>query len=357
MVKKDNLETKHKTILKDFSKKKKILTELNAKKVRITLEISKLKKSSTKKTKLTQDLYKIIDDIKSINVEEEQHKYFLNTAQHLHEYYTKKSTDVNTDNNNKQTGSIRDIVKTVCSTNKHAILEQYMTKLNPDYETTILEIDDASVCDCGTELTLKRDDAELVCLSCGQSYHDVIYSEKKSYNSVPPDIMYYAYRRINHFNELLAQFQAKETTNIPVEVYDQIRNDLKKKRYYDLDKLTPKFMRSILKKLKLTTYYDNVPYIIHKLNGKPILTITRETTNKLRNMFIQLQEPFVSCCPSSRHNWPNYNYTFYKLFEILGLDQFLHCFPFLKDPEKMYTLDKIWKCMCGKLKWEFIRTV
>jgi hypothetical protein len=34
-------------------------------------------------------------------------------------------------------------------------------------------------------------------------------------------VSYYAYKRINHFNEWLAQFQAKESTEIPAYVYDE----------------------------------------------------------------------------------------------------------------------------------------
>jgi hypothetical protein len=35
-------------------------------------------------------------------------------------------------------------------------------------------------------------------------------------------VCFYAYKKINHFKEILAQFQGKETTQIPDEVIDQI---------------------------------------------------------------------------------------------------------------------------------------
>ena len=50
----------------------------------------------------------------------------------------------------------------------------------------------------------------------------VIDSDKPSYKDPPKEISYFAYKRINHFNEWLAQFQFKETTDIPQELYDQI---------------------------------------------------------------------------------------------------------------------------------------
>ena len=41
---------------------------------------------------------------------------------------------------------------------------------------------------------------------------------------------FYAYKRINHFREILAQFQAKETTQIPDEVLSDIKNQIRKER-------------------------------------------------------------------------------------------------------------------------------
>lgn len=242
------------------------------------------------------------------------------------------------------------------SSGKKTLLDQYMSSVSDDYELTIHEVSKQGRCkECNSELSEFRNDAEIVCVNCGSSGHLIIDSDRKSYRDAPPDMVYYAYKRMNHFNELMQQFQGKET-NIPCEVYRAIRDDLDKKQFKNFDNLTPKFMRTVLKKLRLSNYYSNIPHIIHKLNGKPILILTPEQDNQLRQMFTQLQEPFRECCPNDRSNWPHYHYTFYKMFELLGLDQFLHCFPKLKNPYLVYNLDKIWKCMCTKLNWQFIQT-
>jgi hypothetical protein len=41
-------------------------------------------------------------------------------------------------------------------------------------------------------------------------------------------VCFYAYKRINHFKEILAQFQGKETTQIPPEVIENIKLQIKK---------------------------------------------------------------------------------------------------------------------------------
>ena len=55
----------------------------------------------------------------------------------------------------------------------------------------------------------------------------------------PKEICFYAYKRINHFREILAQFQAKETTQIEDEVMENIKKQIKKERI-PLEKLTNK---------------------------------------------------------------------------------------------------------------------
>ena len=74
-------------------------------------------------------------------------------------------------------------------------------------------------------------------------------SDKPSYKDPPREITYFSYKRINHFNEWLAQFGAKETTEIPQDVYDNILIELNKERIKDMNTLTPKKIREILKKL------------------------------------------------------------------------------------------------------------
>jgi hypothetical protein len=301
-------------------------------------------------------------------------EYFRKAGNVLHEYYKKDlvcndnrhSIGVDTthdhvrDDQTEPTGMIMDMINTPSmighGSGKKTLLDQYMTTVSDDYELSIHEISGRSKCSvCGSEMSDIRNDAEILCIHCGNSEHLIIDSDRKSYKDAPPDMVYYAYKRMNHFNELMQQFQGKEN-NISLDIYDAIRKDLVKKQFTNLDELTPKFMRSVLKKLNLSTYYSNIPHIIHKLNGKPILILTPEQDNQLRQMFIQLQEPFKECCPEDRSNWPHYHYTFYKMFELLSLDQFLHCFPKLKNPYLIYNLDKIWKCMCTKLNWEFIQT-
>ena len=95
--------------------------------------------------------------------------------------------------------------------------------------------------------------------------------------------------------------------------------------------LTANKLREILKKLKLNKYYEHVPHIINRINGIQAPTMSRETEEKLRSMFKEIQIPFIRHCPKDRKNFLSYSYVLHKFVELLGLDEFLPSFPLLKS--------------------------
>lgn len=154
----------------------------------------------------------------------------------------------------------------------------------------------------------------------------------------------------------LAQFQAKESTDIPDHIYDQILNEIKKQRLINKS-ITPKQMRAILKKLNYNKYYEHVQHIINKVSGKPPPRMTREVEEKFREMFKLCQEPFNIYSPKDRKNFLSYSYTLHKFCELLDLNDFLPCFPLLKSTDKLKEQDKIWKKICEYLNWQFIPSI
>jgi hypothetical protein len=240
-------------------------------------------------------------------------------------------------------------------------LEQYLSALNPDsahHENAIASsiTEDYGTCPvCEKEMFLNE--TYLDCPDCG--YRDMILmdSEKPSYKDPPREMSYYAYKKINHLNEWLAQFQAKETTEISQLVLDQIRAELRKERITDMGKLKPSKLKEIIKKLKLNRCYDHVAHILNRLNGISAPVLSREVEEKLRFMFKEIQFSFVKHCPKKRSNFLSYSFVLYKFCELLELDDYLPCFPLLKSREKLYMQDKIWQKICEDMNWEFIRTV
>ena len=247
-----------------------------------------------------------------------------------------------------------------CKMNKEMIYDKYMRLIDKNYIPNITssenEMNDICV-KCNVELLLNANAGFLVCPKCGYSDKIIIDSDKPSYKEPPKEITSFCYKRINHLNEFLAQFQAKETTDISEELYIEIKEELRKEKITDMKLLTPKKMKNILKKIQRNDYYEHIPYIINQFNGLPAPVIAPEIEEIIRGMFKAIQIPFEKYCPPKRKNFLSYNYVMYKFFELLELDEYLYCFQLLKSRTKLYEQDKLWKNICNDLGWEFISSL
>jgi hypothetical protein len=194
----------------------------------------------------------------------------------------------------------------------------------------------------------------LVCNKCSSFIVYFTENEKPSYKEPPKEACFYAYKRINHFREIIAQFQAKETTQIDASIIVAIEHQIRKERI-TLDQFTDAKAKEILKKLGYNKYYEHIPFIKDKLGIKPPV-MSPELEETLCSLFMEIQGPYARFCPDERVNFLNYYYTIYKLCELLGQTQFLSYFPMLKDRDKRIEQDEIWKNICKELKWIFIPT-
>ena len=243
---------------------------------------------------------------------------------------------------------------------RNQLLNEYLQLEDPSMaRNTADDYDDPwTICDmCGNEMNMCLNEANLTCSKCGHQEFILVDSDKPSYKDPPREVCYYAYKKINHFNEWLAQFQAKESTEIPSDIYDSIMVQLKKERITNMGTLKPTKLREILRTMKCSKYYEHIPHIINRLNGQNAPFMSREDEEKLRHMFREIQPSFKKHCPKGRRNFLSYGYVLYKFCELLEMDEYLSCFPLLKNRDKLYLQDKTWQKICLDQGWQYISTV
>jgi len=197
----------------------------------------------------------------------------------------------------------------------------------------------------------------LVCPRCGSEEYALVVSDSPGFRDPPKERNNYAYKKMNHLNEILNQFQAKESTKIPEEVMNEVICEIKKRRIENVASLTEQDIRDILKKLERNRYYEHATHILSRLNGNPPPTITAEIEEKIRAMFQEIQAPFLLYCPDDRRNFLSYAYIIYKFLELLELDEYKVHFTLLKSRDRLISHDQIWKKICEYLQWEFIQSV
>ena len=219
------------------------------------------------------------------------------------------------------------------------------------------EFTNSKCINCGEEMTNILQEALVVCLNCG--YQDVLLAEQNRPVMLfdKKDGIHYSYKRINHFREWISQIQGKESTDIPNEVFEKILNELKKEKITDTTKLTPKFMRTILKKLRTHKYYEHTAYIINRINGIPPPQFSTELEQKLSNMFMQTQPLFIKYAPPNRLNFISYSYILHKFFLILNMPEYLTLFPLLKSRQKIAQNEEVFKKICNELNWNWIPSI
>jgi hypothetical protein len=368
------LDGKHKEFINEFDKNEfDTIPKLKHEKADLKKEIEVLDKTNIEQIMDMKDRIKEIDEtIKEMKTK--KNNYFLDNSKFIFEYFENKKNINNIDtvsnsSTNKSVSSKNQILfnffkiqntnqeENVTENRNKNIVQKYLSNIDEtfiDMNSFVRSTDVCQHCFKG-ELIPLDDEGVLICNICAVNIPYLIENEKPSYKEPPKEVCFYAYKKINHFKEILAQFQGKETTQIPDEVIDQIHLQIKKERI-SLEQLTHYKTKEILKKLGFNKYYEHIAFIKNKLGLKPPV-FSPELEETLCNLFMEIQSPYAKTCPDYRVNFLNYYYVLFKFCELLGEEQYLDSIPLLKDREKLIEQDETWKKMCVELDWEFIPTV
>jgi hypothetical protein len=293
--------------------------------------------------------------VKACTSEAELAEYLLSCIPIIKEYTSEATVSIESKKKvaNLEMGSRKGV-------QRQDIYKKYLQEVEGTFnDTTKKECHDKPCHQCGKFYTRIFDESasEEICQECGAV--DYILGEEvgfKEEQDLEKHIIY-SYKRENHFNEWISQFQAKESTHVPDDVIAKLRTEFRKQKVKDLNEITHEKVKALLKKLNYAKYYEHVPYIASIVSGITPPTMPQELEDKLRIMFHAIQAPFEKHKPINRKNFLSYSFVLYKMCELLGEDQYLPCFPLLKSREKLYVQDVIWKKICDELRWQFITTI
>jgi hypothetical protein len=363
------LDSKHSEFLEEFEKDTDTVDELGEEKQKL---IDKLHKGHVPKggTRLEQHLDRK-DRLKEVTTKVKQLKkkrvnYLLDNSKYVFGYFENKKSIAEGEEDNKNVSKLNSFFKikdeneetkkNVEKTNKN-LIHEYLSNVDNaflDVGNYICSTDICQKCRSG-ELIPIEDEGVMICNKCHYNVRYLVENDKPSYKEPPKEVCFYAYKKINHFKEILSQFQGKETTQIPEQVIEDLQSQIKKERIQIHD-LSYYKCKDLLKKLGYNKYYEHINFIKNKLGIKPVV-ISQDLEETLCNFFMEIQYPYAKHCPDYRVNFLHYYYVLYKLFELLDQTHFLVHIPMLKDREKLIEQDSIWKKICDELDWEFIATI
>ena len=298
--------------------------------------------------------------------------YFLNNSKYIFKYFEEKK-NISSGENNKNVNILNSFFKIKAINNESSdinnskynnsksLYQNYWRNVRNEIiniQDFIFPTDICQACKIG-ELIPQDEEGIMICnnFNCGSFISYIVDNSKPSNKEPPNEVSYTAYIRLNHFKEILSQFQAKETTQIPENVINDIRNRIKKERITDIKKeINYDKMRDILRKLGYNKYFEHIQYINSIFGIKPPI-MSEELHETLCVLFIEIQKPWAIHCPANRTNFFNYTYTLYQLCVLLDQTQYLPYIPLMKDRDKQLEQDMIWKKVCNDLNWVFSSTV
>ena len=282
-------------------------------------------------------------------------KYYLDNSRDLFEYYEER-----------QQGSVRPVTEGTAKVDafffgrRHGVVrtdgaaERYRASTEIEDVMADMAVIKDFRCTCGGEMVAIEAEGMRTCRACGLSKPFMSESDRLTYKEPPKEVTFYSYQRINHFREIVAQFQGKESTTIPDEVYTNIRTQLKKERRKPGD-LSVVERKDLLKKLGFNGKYEHIAFIWNKLGIQPPI-VPPVLEQQLFSLFCNVEKRYAVHCPDNRVNFLHYYYVLYKLFELLGERQYLADIIMLKDPARTAEQDVVWQKICADFEWPFIPT-
>jgi hypothetical protein len=340
------LDKKHSDFIEQFNKDTKITIPKLQQEI---VSLKHQKDSVNKITTLNQQISKL---------QQKQIDYYLDNSKYIFGYFEEKQKISECKTPIKTLHQFFNLEKSTEDYKCNNYNLQYLKNIQEpsSLQNTMVNVFVCKECCVGEMIQLDYEGV-LICNNenCANQIMYLVEHEKSSYKEPPKEVCFYAYKRINHFREILAQFQAKESTQIPDEIIKNIQKQIKKERI-NVATITNKKAKEILKKFGYNKYYEHIPFIKDKLGIKPPI-MSPELEDKLCSLFMEIQRPYAKYCPDDRVNFLNYYYTIYKLCELLDENEFLPYFPMLKDREKQIEQDEIWKKICKELNWEFVPTL
>lgn len=213
-------------------------------------------------------------------------------------------------------------------------------------------------------------ESRMACPKCGAS---VLYLDATSFSMAYGDeveFTKFTYRRENHFQECMNQFQAKQTTELSNAMLMQVLLVLQEQHHVAKpEDIKISMMRPTLKELdkrkragtlaagmNFRKLYEHYMLIYTRLSGKPPPRLTPEQECNMKMLFRAIQMPFEKHRPADRTNFLSYNYCLFKFCQLLGYDNFLCYFPLLKCDDKLLKCDDTMKKIFKDLGWTWTPT-
>lgn len=249
---------------------------------------------------------------------------------------------------------IKDFQTAYCieSSELDAIIAKY-NSIHIDH--TLIE-DVYDVCECGHKMIVQSNSSEMMCLKCGMTTLLVgsVTEESQLFAQEGNRVAHGSYDPSRHCKFWIERIQAKESTIIPQEHIDKIRESINKDKITNLKGITVKQFRMYLKQNDLSKLNDHIPLIKKIITGYVPPQLTHVEQQLLFIYFDKATKTYELIKPANKKNSLYYPFLIYKILELIvkekdrreGLLSSIH----LQSYETLVENDIIWQAICDHNK-------
>lgn len=213
------LDSKHNDYIKKFKKDKddvdtqyKKLHDLEKKIKKLENDLDKNDENYELLFDLENEYKELKEEINKLENNKNEIDYYLKTNPILYNYYTFnekiKNDEIDIDNfeeaDIKKHNSINNFYQknSISKVNKKDLLTQYLLITEPvSVITTAPEQKDNYCPDCNILMEININDGFAVCHECGNMETYIYNNDKPTYKENIPEVSFYSYKRLNHFQE------------------------------------------------------------------------------------------------------------------------------------------------------------
>lgn len=307
-------------------------------------------------SQLSNQLTSIENEIQMIESDTKINDFIFNTCCLVSDYI--KLNDMNQQKNDQE-----DILTDILN-QKRELSKEYDKVLGIEKIDEYTLKNSESFCSKCNEYYITNE-GYLICPSCGiakqtiETSAQLSFKEQQEYDYKPQ----FTYKKESHFLDWIRKVQIKDHDLIPDSLITKVKQELVKEKITESKDLTYVKIRSILKKIGESKYYQNIPRIIYQISDIVPLQLSQDLEDKLFNCFLLIVESFDKH-KGTRKSLISYPYILRKLFEMFDLHDYCQFFPILKDRTKLRDHDDIFRKIIDDVSkidphspWKFTPTI
>lgn len=207
---------------------------------------------------------------------------------------------------------------------------------------------------CGVPRVLHEAEATAVCTVCGDVVthqdEDVAAADHAFLRTSVKNRERYAYKRVTHFRLWLERVQGLDY--VPPNVVADVRRVVSQ---YPIARVGPGRMRSVLKELGHTAYFNSIPAIRWQLYAVAPFRLTPSQRADIESMFHDIEASFTRV-RGDRTNMLSYSFLLRRMLELLDIDATFDDIKELKHEVKAREVDDLWRLICDDLGFPYIET-